>query len=151
MVAVAQDPNPNAYLVNLSSILITSGLTTLINSGEQLAFVLAHEIAHGMIERCTVNEETHTSRSDCQRFINTGALRTEATLIPYTDTSHELKADRIAVSIMKDLPFEGNQAAQLLSRISELQIKQGQRISKQMQSRINALQAVDFQQNLLYF
>jgi len=150
-VAVTRDPHPNAYLTEVNSILITSGLTTLIHSGQQLAFVLAHEIAHGLIERCGVNEGRATDKGYCQRVISRSNYRTEASSPIYGDIFHELNADRIALGIMRGMPFESNNAASLLRKISELQKKRSERTSHQMQVRINALEENEPRQETSYF
>jgi hypothetical protein len=129
-VTVKKDRHPNAFLTSSNSILITSGLTSLINSGEQLAFILAHEIAHSIIDRCAKFGFNPSSHLECQRVINTPS---------HDHNLSELRADGIALNIMKGLSLASDPATGLLNEISKLQSDNNTAATNQLRVRITAL------------
>lgn len=90
---------PNAFIHNSGEIVVTTQLMKLINSDEELAFVLAHEVGHLVL--------SHTGARTLHQPPSIG-----------TSQAHELEADLYAVDRMQAAEISPKAAVSLLRRLS---------------------------------
>lgn len=115
-VTITKDQRPNAFLMNQHQIILTSGLTNLISSGEQLAFVIAHELAHALIDECSSRDSGQEMNGYCEYLRSSASLSRQycGNYVP----SNEVEADRIGLMIMRAHNFFITHPTSLLEAIA---------------------------------
>jgi len=67
-VTIVKDVDPNAFICPNGSMIITTGLLTIINSDEELIAVMAHEISHFVLDHAVINVNKATQRQKRAEF-----------------------------------------------------------------------------------
>lgn len=91
-IAVFDDPTPNAFALPGGKIGVHSGMLRVARTPDQLAAVIAHEIAHVLAD--------HANERLTQELAVQGGL-----MLPYSRT-HEREADRIGRDLMAQAGFD---------------------------------------------
>jgi Zn-dependent protease with chaperone function len=94
---ISHSPRPYAFVTDLGTIHVSSGMLAQVQNESQLAFLLAHEIAHVLL-----GHHQHRDHSDSGQFLE-----------------QEIAADQMALSLIQQGGFEGADGEALLRRISE--------------------------------
>lgn len=163
-VVIEKNTSLNAGIYPNGTLCITTGLLSALQSEAELVSVLAHEIAHFVLDHCIVNinkDITRKKRAEFWSTIATGAVAAAEVAgsyvaakkgnyyIPGTatwgaelismavaqsvitrlgmkyDLQQETEADRYALQVLKLLGYEKNALATALSRIKDLEVKEG--------------------------
>lgn len=103
------DPSPNAYVLPPHTVVLTTGLLSVIESEDELAFVLAHEIGHLHSSQQADNLELHGPE---QLF------------------RHEIAADRYAMTLLEESGMDAGHGALLLQRIQRIGNRGGSTLSE---------------------
>jgi Zn-dependent protease with chaperone function len=107
-VLVVDEEDPNAFALPGGTILVTTGITNLVDRGEELAGVLAHEIGH-VVERHSVQQQYGTmgllrllvSASGDDVHASTGLAAGSLVLLNQSHSrDHERGADTFAVELL---------------------------------------------------
>lgn len=100
-VFVSRFHQPNATAWNDGTIIVNIGLLALLENEDQLAFVLAHEMAH-VVREHPYQQYVHKQRL---REIQKRAFDNQKSTISYS-LKNEYEADRIAIDYLKDSPYD---------------------------------------------
>lgn len=104
-ISTVTHPRPNAFALNTGTIVLTTGLIDEIRSHSELAFVIAHELAHLILN--------HESGS---------TLASEILMEPLSRNKlleQELSADKLAIKLLEQSSFDTSSAISLMSRLEE--------------------------------
>lgn len=96
---------PNAFVNEANTIVLSDGLMNVVKSDDELAFVIAHELAHIALH--------HNRPSNHRSHALIGSGSTLQGLI-----RREIAADRFALSILRSSGFEPDVGLSLLERLS---------------------------------
>ncbi len=110
-ISIVSDLYPNAFTLKRNNdtqvkIVLTVGLLQLVNNESELAFVLAHEMAHVRLE--------HFSPHVPFLILNSEQL----SHIAFIHQSWEFEADREAVEVLNTAGFSAKKAVDLLERLA---------------------------------
>ena len=108
---IIDTPSINAFAAPGGIVLVTRGLYEMLDSEDELASVLAHEIAH-------VNRQHHYNVIKQQKLVELGANVAQASVTRNSDVSKRLAslgADVIARGLDKDAEFEADRDAIVLA------------------------------------
>jgi Zn-dependent protease with chaperone function len=100
-IAIIKSQIPNAYATGQEYIVISSGLMELLQSKEELQFVLAHELAHLILG--------HTASKQSRALLNNSEEYQQ----------QELAADKEAIRLLSQAGINSAAAATALERISK--------------------------------
>lgn len=125
-VFVIDVPFANAITLPTGEILITEPLLSLLQTADEVAFVLAHELAHairGDAKRIPYASITLSEKPplepDVDRTFITEGLRAVATLIRAVYSQElELSADELAIKLMAKAGFDAKASLSVLERLS---------------------------------
>jgi Zn-dependent protease with chaperone function len=67
-IRIIKDPNPNAFCLPNGTIIVNTGLLSLIDSEEELIALLAHEVAHFVLDHYIVNYNAEIQRQNRAAF-----------------------------------------------------------------------------------
>jgi len=123
--SIAQSPFPNAYIQPTGEITISQGILDLVQSDSELAFVIAHEIGHFLLEHHLDNFNQGQSYRDYQ--------------------DREIQADLLAIEMMGAVGLNTKSALTLLDRIAKFGgCHQGSSLGQlypSIQARVEAIEA----------
>lgn len=108
---IIDTPSINAFAAPGGIVLVTRGLYDMLETEDELASVLAHEIAH-------VNRQHHYNVIKQQKVVEFGAAVAQSSVTRNTDLSRRLAslgADVIARGLDKDAEFEADRDAIVLA------------------------------------
>ncbi len=105
-VFVSRFHQPNATAWNDGTIIVNIGLLALLENEDQLAFVLAHEMAH-VIREHPYQQYVHKQRL---RDVQRRAVDNRKSSISYS-VKNEYEADRIAIDFLKNSTYNLEEAA----------------------------------------
>lgn len=105
-VFVSRFHQPNATAWNDGTIIVNIGLLALLENEDQLAFVLAHEMAH-VVREHPYQQYVHKQRL---REVQKRAMDNRKSTISYS-LKNEYEADRIAIDYLKNSPYDLLKAA----------------------------------------
>jgi Zn-dependent protease with chaperone function len=118
----------NAFITSDGYLVVTEGLLERLNGREEIAFVIAHELAH-LVKGHSRNLETDPTRlerirTEFERGLGTSVVGTGLQLLvnaiaSYYSREREREADAEAVRLMAKAGFELNAAKRALKRLSE--------------------------------
>jgi hypothetical protein len=132
-VLIHQSPVPNAMCIGRGSYLISIGLLAQLENENQLAFVLAHEMAHDELNHINQNIQTEIEQDlgkqvhESFRRILTGSdvdeedaerLRRLLYQIGAYSRSDEYEADELAVQMIADAHYDPVEAINILNRLN---------------------------------
>lgn len=125
-VFVIDVPFANAITLPTGEILITEPLLSLLHTTDEVAFVLAHELAHairGDAKRIPYGNISLSEKlplePDVDRTFITEGLRAVATLIRAVYSQElELSADELAIKLMAKAGFDAKASLSVLERLS---------------------------------
>lgn len=136
IMAIRNDPSPNALATIGHTLIVNVGLIALVSNESQLAFALAHELAHleqqhvrlrmeKMIEERTYEEERKTARELMSSHASAETMQKMKDIV--YDLAHfnremETEADRKAVYMMEQAGYDPREALPLLSRLDPLHL-----------------------------
>ncbi len=119
----------NAFITSDGYLVITEGLLERLNGRDEIAFVVAHELAH-LIKGHPRNLETDPTRlervrTEVERGLGTSVVGTGLQLLvnaiaSYYSREREREADAEAVRLMAKVGFDLSAARQALERLSEV-------------------------------
>lgn len=98
-VDIAINSLPEAFFEHPNKVVISHGLLQYISNPSELAFVMAHEIAHHLLGHAKQKIE---QTSELQNMI-----------------SHEIEADQLAIKLLQSGGFNPNAGIVLLTRVSK--------------------------------
>lgn len=78
-IKIIKDPEPNAFCLSNGTIIISTGLLSIIQSEDELVGVLAHEIAHFVLDHQIINYNKTIDRRNRAEFWRTFATAVAAT------------------------------------------------------------------------
>ena len=136
IILIHKNPSVNAVSCADGTLLIFIGIMSKITSESQLAFAIAHEIAHfelqhirkkitSLVERDLLSKEKENLK---QLFSDRGSTENMEALreLWYAETSfsreHELEADSLGFAIFKNAGYSQHQATILLSLLDETKL-----------------------------
>jgi Zn-dependent protease with chaperone function len=118
----------NAFITSDGYLVITEGLLEQLNGRDEIAFVIAHELAH-LVKGHPRNLETNLTRlerirTEVERGLGTSVVGTGLQLLvnaiaSYYSREREREADAEAVRLMAKVGFDLNAARRALERLSE--------------------------------
>ena len=119
----------NAFVTSDGYLVITEGLLERLNGRDEIAFVIAHELAH-LIKGHPRNLETNPTRlerirTEVERGLGTSVVGTGLQLLvnaiaSYYSREREREADAEAIRLMAKAGFDLNAAKRALERLSEV-------------------------------
>lgn len=86
---IIKDHNPNAYIFSNGALYITTGMLSSINSEEELIAILAHEVAHYVLDHSIYNINQKVKREKRAEFWSGLATAIAATADVYLATQNE--------------------------------------------------------------
>lgn len=86
---IIKDHNPNAYIFANGALYITTGMLSSINSEEELIAILAHEVAHYVLDHSIYNINQKAKREKRAEFWTGVATAVAATADVYMATQNE--------------------------------------------------------------
>lgn len=86
---IIRDHNPNAYIFANGALYITTGMLSSINSEEELIAILAHEVAHYVLDHSIYNINQKAKREKRAEFWSGLATAIAATADVYLTTQNE--------------------------------------------------------------
>ncbi|MFC1765212.1 M48 family metallopeptidase [Planctomycetota bacterium] len=127
-VFVISDKSPNAFALPGGTVIVTNSLLTLCdNSSDQMAFVLAHEMAHIIkghaMERLAMNAAitTVTKLGTVRKSIMGWVQKVGVGALQGTySQDHELEADALGIRLSRAAGYQAEAACQLLEALSRL-------------------------------
>jgi len=118
----------NAFITSDGYLVITEGLLEQLNGRDEIAFVIAHELAH-LVKGHPRNLETDPTRlervrTEVERGLGTSVVGTGLqilvnTIASYYSREREREADAEAIRLMAKVGFELNAARRALERLGE--------------------------------
>ena len=105
-VHLARSPKTNAF-ADGSHVFLTTGLLAKVRSDDELAFVIAHEMAHNDLAHAAGLRAEGVPRNFTRVLGRSGRLVRET----------ERQADRLGIALMRDAGYDGRAAISLLSRL----------------------------------
>lgn len=140
---LVDNPSPNAFVYAGKNIFVFSGLLTFIKSNDELAGVLAHELSH-ITEAHLLQGEAIARKSQGIILISLllgsiiaalnpaylGAILSTFTIAPtislynaglFYSRADEMQADKHAISILKNTPYNGNGLINFMNRLQKLE------------------------------
>lgn len=121
--ALVKDPEVNAFAVAGGNVYINSGLIDFISSEEELAFVIAHEIAHNELKHC-INAIQYQVRAS-----QVNPLLGDVVGIAYSlyrkpfSKDQEFAADEHAVKLLKKAGYSKNGGIEFFRKLEKLEEK----------------------------
>lgn len=128
-ILISKDPQPNAFCLGEGSFIVTVGLLGEITNEGQLAFILAHELSHYELDH--VNKSLKVNmKNNTEGKVNQGLKKvakgkaTEKSIENIKDAlylskrysrENELKADSMAILLLRSARFDYNQGVSMLS------------------------------------
>lgn len=139
--AVVEDPEVNAFSLPGGYVFINQGLVKKAANDDELAAVLAHEIAHITARHAVKRYETSLGTQLLQ-LASLAAVRqakaaqglgvaVQAARLAYA-RQDELEADRLAVRYVKAAGFQASAMLDFLNRLEELQRGQAQYVPREV-------------------
>ncbi|RIL06107.1 MAG: hypothetical protein DCC75_11100, partial [Proteobacteria bacterium] len=122
---------PNAFALGAQTIALSTGLFNLVNTRDELAFVLAHELGHIALGHSIESPANLSPESQIEQHLK-----------------DEIQADRFAVQLMKNAGIAPDSALDLLARLSHGGNKNAKvrtNIYYTLSPRLNALKSLIFQ------
>lgn len=102
-ITVIDNPLPVAQISTCDSITFSNGLLELVHDRSELAFIIAHEMAHQLLGHL---HEHHDDKSSSHHHHHWSA-------------HEELEADKLALSLMEHGGFDETKASVLLTRLGD--------------------------------
>lgn len=137
--AVVEDPEVNAFSLPGGYIFVNDGLIKKTKSDDELAGVLAHEIAHVTARHAVKRYETSLGMQLLQLASLAAArqgaatrglsVAVQAARLAYA-RQDELEADRLAVRYMKAAGFQAEAMLEFLNRLDELPGRQAHHLPR---------------------
>lgn len=125
-IRVDRTPDFNAYATKSNQIVISSGLVDSITFEDELAFVIAHEVAHHLLRHVDKKSKTIFVGSILGSILlddYIAGLFLGQVVNAVSSREYEAKADAIALKIIKNADFDLQKARYLLMRLAKMEYR----------------------------
>lgn len=99
-IVISASKSPTAFLYGKNGVIITAGLLNLMNNEDELAFVIAHELAHSTLNHINIVQNASTSANKRQEL--------------------ELEADNRAIDVILNKGYSPYPALNLLTKLNNI-------------------------------
>jgi len=120
---ILKDKDVNAYAIAGGKIYLLSGLIDFLDSEDEIAFVIAHEIAHNELKHCIKRVQYSAMASEVNPALG------DLVQIAYTvynlpfSKEQELEADSLAIQLMKKSNYDKQGAISFFRKLQKLESK----------------------------
>lgn len=131
--SVIKDKDFNAYTIAGGKVYLLTGLIDELEKEEELAFVIAHEIAHNELKHCIKRIQYAAKASEINPLLgNLVQIAYNVYHLPFSQ-EEELEADKLAVELMKKAGYSKDGAISFFRKLQEKE-KQYQKENKQSEN-----------------
>jgi predicted Zn-dependent protease len=117
--SIIKDEEFNAYAIAGGKVYLLTGLIDELDKEEELAFVIAHEIAHNELKHCIKKVQYAAISSEINPILgNLVQLAYSIYHLPFSK-DEELEADKLAVELMKKAGYDKNGAISFFRKLQQ--------------------------------
>jgi|TARA_B110000114_G_C15056691_1_gene383585 predicted Zn-dependent protease len=145
-IRVERSPEFNAFATKSNQIIISSGLIDKVTFEDELAFVVAHEVAHHLLNHIRKNRNIVFSGAILGELVfgdPTAGFVLSSIIKQMNSREYESSADKIALRIISLAGYDIQKARYVLMRMSKMERRLSSRFMQSHPSGIERLVALD--------